>query len=211
MKELITKRIERTKVIAVADGIYGDACVKLASALRNGGVELLELALTAENHAQVWSTAQRLVQEFGDTISIGIGNVLSPEEVIQAKNAGATFLSSYITDLDIIHAANELDLVSIPGALTPAEIVYAYRSGADFVKIFPAGSMGPAYFTHIHPAIKHIPILAQGGITRPNVRLYEHAGVMGVFVDECLFTEEMLGKKSWDEITHLTRTFVSTL
>ena len=211
MKEMITKRIERTKVIAVADGIYGEACLMLAKALRNGGVELLELVLHEDNHQLVWSTIQKLRRVLISSMTIGIGNCLSIHEVNTAKDCGAGFVSSYFTDKDVIHAANELDLVMIPGALTPTEIVYAHRVGADFVKVFPAGSMGPAYFKDIRPAIKDIPILAHGGITRPNVRLYEHAGAVGIFADDCLFTQELVTNEDWLQITNTTKTFISTL
>ena len=46
MKDLITKRIEREKVIATANGIWGDDCIKLATALYNGGIKVLELHLS---------------------------------------------------------------------------------------------------------------------------------------------------------------------
>lgn len=211
MKEQITKRIERTKVIAVADGIYDGPCVNLAKALRNGGVELLELVLHEDNHQLVWATVQQLRQKLGDSIAIGIGNVLSVCEVRTASDVGAAFVSSYITDTEVIQAANESDLVMIPGALTPTEIVLAHRAGADFVKVFPTASMGPAYLKDIHPAIQDIPILAYGGITRPNVRLYKHAGAVGVFADDCLFTPEMVAQDDWAQITDTAKIFVNTL
>ena len=211
MKEQITKRIERTKVIAIADGIYGETCIKLARALCNGGVELLELTLDENNHSHVWETAQLLHCELGDTMTIGFGNVTSVDDVNAAKETGANFVSSFTTDEEIIHAANKLDLVAIPGALTPTEIKFAHRCGADFIKVFPTGCMGPAYFNHIQPAIKGIPILAQSGITRSNVRLYKNAGVTGIFVNDCLYTREMIERENWQEITDTSKTFIHTL
>lgn len=211
MKDLITKRIEREKVIATANGIFGDDCVKLASALYNGGIKVLELHLSTDNHAQISKSIHQLQKEFGDTLSVGLGNVLSLEDIRFAKDTGAKFASSPITDIEVIRSANELGLVIIPGALTPTEIVHAHRNGADFVKVYPAGSMGPAYFHHIQPVIKNIPVLAQGGITRPNVRLYKNAGVTGFFVDDCLYTRELIEKQNWQEITDTSKTFNHTL
>lgn len=66
-------------------------------------------------------------------------------------------------------------------------------------------TMGPAYFKNIHHAIKDIPILAHTGITRPNARLYEHTGAVGLFADDCLFTQEMVTNVEWLQITHTTR------
>ncbi len=198
-------------MIASADGIYGETCVKLARSLCNGGVVLLELSLNENNHSHVWKTARLLHCEFGDTMSVGIGNVTSLDEVKVAKEAGASFVSSYTTDEAIIHAANHFDLITIPGALTPTEIMFAHQCCADFIKVYPAGSMGPAYFKHVHPAIKGIPVLAQTGITRPNVWLYRNAGVTGVFVDDCLYTREMVERGSWKEIADTSKKITHTL
>jgi len=47
-------------------------------------------------------------------------------------------------------AARELDLLIMAGALTPSEIMAASASRADFVKVFPCGSLGG----RIYPALR---------------------------------------------------------
>ena len=50
--------------------------------------------------------------------------------------------SQFSANMKVIKKANELNLVSIPGALTPTEIQEAHEFGADFVKLFPITNMG---------------------------------------------------------------------
>ena len=41
-----------------------------------------------------------------------------------------------------MEAALKRGVVAIPGALTPTEVISAWKAGADFVKVFPRGSLG---------------------------------------------------------------------
>ena len=111
----------------------------------------------------------------------------------------------------MIMATTDAGMVSIPGALTPTEVIYAHNCGADFVNVFPACSMGPAYFTNTHNVLNHIPMLAFGGINRNNVRLYTRAGVTGVCVDDCLYSLEQIANGEWEQITSEVIKFLQTI
>ena len=54
----------------------------------------------------------------------------------------------------------ELEMVSIPGAMTPTEIVQAAQWGASVVKVFPAGNLGPDYIKAVRGPLDHIPLCA---------------------------------------------------
>jgi Entner-Doudoroff aldolase len=101
---------------------------------------------------------------FGDKVCIGAGTVLTVEEVEKAIKAGAEFIISPNTNIDVIKRVNELGKVSMPGALTPTEAVMAYDAGADYVKLFPAGELGKDYIKALMSPLQHIPFIAVGGI-----------------------------------------------
>ena len=48
--------------------------------------------------------------------------------------------------------------------MTPSEIITAHHAGADFVKLFPCGSLGAAYIKEVMAPINHIKMMAVGGI-----------------------------------------------
>ena len=58
----------------------------------------------------------------------------------------------------------------MPGAMTPTEIWNAAAAGADYVKVFPAGTLGPGFFREIRGPFAQIPLMATGGINLENAR-----------------------------------------
>jgi len=80
---------------------------------------------------------------------------------------------------NLIRRARQLDMVSMPGALTPTEVVAAYEMGADIVKLFPAGELGLGYIKAVRGPLRHIPMSAVGGVKPENVKDFLDAGVCG--------------------------------
>ena len=66
--------------------------------------------------------------------------------------------------------------------MTPSEIMKAYKYGADFVKIFPVGSLGAAYVKAVCAPINHIRLLAVGGVNEKNIEEFLAAGAVGAGV-----------------------------
>lgn len=79
-----------------------------------------------------------------DGLIVGAGTVVTPEQVDQAAEAGATFLVSPGLRADVVRRAQELGLPILPGAVTPSEIMAAQDLGLDTVKFFPANIYGGA-------------------------------------------------------------------
>ena len=84
-----------------------------------------------------------------DKMCVGAGTVVSVEMVEMTKQAGGQFVVSPDTNIEVIKKTKKLGMVSLPGAMTPTEILTAHNAGADFVKVFPAGHLGPAYIRRL--------------------------------------------------------------
>jgi len=65
----------------------------------------------------------------------------------------------------------------MPGAMTPTEIWNAAAAGADYVKVFPASTLGPGFFREIRGPFGHIPLMATGGVNLENARDFITFGV----------------------------------
>ena len=149
MRETLIQKVLDKKIVAIVRGVYGEDCVKLAKALYDGGIELLEVTFDQSKPEELSRTADSirlLVERLGDKMTFGAGTVTTLEMLELARNAGAKFIVSPDTNEEVIRATVASGMVSMPGALTPTEIVTAHRAGADFVKRFPAGTQGVAYF-----------------------------------------------------------------
>ena len=174
--------VNRHRLVAILRGVPLDRADGVIEALVRGGVRVLEFTFDhdredclAENAAKIRRAAER----YGDKVLVGCGTALTVQEVDAAHEAGAHLVISPNVDEAVIRRARELDMVSMPGALTPTEIVRAWELGADIVKLFPAGELGLGYIKAVRGPLAHIPMSAVGGVKPENVEDFLNAGVCG--------------------------------
>lgn len=211
MREQIIRRVLDKKIVAIVRGVYGEDCVNLARALCEGGIELLEVTFDQskpELLQRTSDTIRQLVDRLGDRMIFGAGTVTSMHMLELAKNAGACFIVSPDTNEEVIKATVAAGMVSMPGALTPTEIVTAYRYGADFVKLFPAGTQGTAYFKAVTAPLNHIRLLAVGGVNEKNIADFMAAGAVGAGVGGNLVNKNWIKNGEFHKITALAKEFV---
>lgn len=182
MREEIIENICTNKIIAIVRNVPTEKLKQTAEAIIRGGINSLEVTFDATGKTPDEQTAENiagLVKEFSGAAYIGAGTVLSEKQVFLLKQAGGEFVISPDVRENVIKRTRELDLVSIPGALTPTEIQSAHLYGADFVKLFPISQLGADYAKAIRAPLKHIRMLAVGGITEQNLSQYLSAGICG--------------------------------
>jgi 2-dehydro-3-deoxyphosphogluconate aldolase/(4S)-4-hydroxy-2-oxoglutarate aldolase len=164
------------KLVAVIRGASPSNIVDVASALREGGINILEI--TAETPGFL-SMIEQVAGAFDD-ILVGAGTVLDPETARVAILSGAKFIISPIVNPETIKLTKRYNVVSISGAMTPTEILTAYESGADIIKVFPANILGPSYLKDVHGPLPHIPLMPTGGVNLANVQEYFKNGAVAV-------------------------------
>ena len=202
--------IRQEKIIAIVRGVAPEQILATAEALYSGGIRLLEITFNQSSPTSDQDTAgsiRLLCAALGDRMGIGAGTVMTPAQVQTAVAAGARYIISPNTDAAVIRTTRELGAISIPGALTPSEIAAAWQAGADFVKVFPAGTFGTDYIRAIRSPISHIPLLAVGGIDENNLNDYLDAGVCGVGIGSNLASLKLIREGRFDELTVLARKF----
>lgn len=210
----VIKTIEQEKLIVIVRGIAKDKLIPLARAMYDGGVRLLEVTYSANGKVSDEETAEMiemLVKEFDGKMYIGAGTVIKESQVELTKKAGGCFIISPDTYENVIKKTKELDMVSMPGALTPSEIQTANRAGADFVKLFPITNLGTGYVKAVKAPLSHIKFLAVGGINENNVKDYLNAGVSGFGVGSNITDKKMIENEDWKGITELAKKYVSAI
>ena len=101
----------------------------------------------------------------------------------------------------MVDAAHGLSLPVLMGASTPTEIHAARRAGADWVKVFPAESLGgPDYISHVLGPLEDTPILVTGGITGENYLGYLDAGAQLVGFAGAVFDAQLAADGRYDEL-----------
>ena len=214
MRQEIIKAIERDKIIVIVRGVEKEKLIPLAEAMYDGGIRLLEVTYDATGKVTTSETAERirmLAEHFKGRMLIGAGTVLRIEQVEATKKAGGAFIISPNTDAGVIAKTVELDMVSMPGALTPTEATAAHNAGADFVKLFPAGDLGAGYVKAIKAPLSHIKFTAVGGINDTNMKDYIKAGASGFGVGTNIVDKKLLEKDDYLGITELAKKYVDAL
>ncbi len=211
MKKEIIQRVLDKKIVVIVRGVYGEDCLKLAEALCEGGIELMEVTFdqaSVENQQKTVETIRLINEKLGGKVVMGAGTVTTLEMLDMAYKAGAKFIVSPDMNPEVIAKTAELGLVSMPGAMTPTEILTAYRAGADFVKIFPVADLGAAYVKAVRGPLNHIPLLAVGGVNEKNVGDFMKAGAVGAGVGGNLVNKEWIKAGEFHKITDLAKEFI---
>ena len=200
------------KIIAIVRGTYGVDLENLATALYEGGIRFIEVTFDQKDPDCLKKTSdaiKMLNTLFEGDLYVGAGTVLTEEQVCIAHEAGAKYIVSPNTNAKVIAATKKLGMISIPGAMTPTEILQAHDLGADFVKLFPAASLGLNYIKDILTPISHVNLIATAGITEDNFAQYLKAGIKGAGISGRLADKKLIADKNWSELTHRAQTFVS--
>lgn len=214
MREEVVKAIEKDKLIVIVRGVERDKLIPLAEAMYEGGIRLLEVTYSADGKVSDADTAENirmLCEHFAGRMHIGAGTVLKPEQVERTKKAGGEFIISPDTCEEVIRRTRELDMVSMPGALTPTEIQTAHKAGADFVKLFPITNLGSGYVKAVRAPLCHIRMTAVGGVDQSNMKEYLKAGVCGFGVGSNIVDKKMLAAEDYAGITALAKEYVEAL
>ncbi|MCC3358984.1 bifunctional 4-hydroxy-2-oxoglutarate aldolase/2-dehydro-3-deoxy-phosphogluconate aldolase [Bacillus sp. REN16] len=205
----IIEKVNEEKIIAIIRGVSEDQIVHVVGALKDGGISLVEITFDHDQPDFIEATTRKIRkvrEDFGDQVYVGAGTVLTDEEVVAAANAGADYIISPNVNEAVIRKTVELEKVSIPGALTPTEAEFAHRVGADFVKLFPAGDLGINYIKSLLAPLKHIPILAVGGVTPATIKDYLDLGINGVGIGGGLVNKETA--KNPEKLVEVAKEFV---
>lgn len=207
-------RLLSDKIVAIIRGVGPNSIVETAIALAEGGISCLEVTVDHTDPMTVEATMKsirRLTDLGSHDLAIGVGTVLKRDEVSRAADAGATYVISPNVDEAVIASARKSGLVSIPGAFTPTEVVVARDSGADIVKLFPAGLLGPEYVKAIRGPLFTVPLMAVGGISPGNLLAFLSAGACGVGVGGNLVNLEAIASGDFGAITKRARAYRSAL
>jgi 2-dehydro-3-deoxyphosphogluconate aldolase/(4S)-4-hydroxy-2-oxoglutarate aldolase len=120
---LVIDRIEDAR--PVADALAGAGCHVLEITLRTDAA-LDAIAVLAEH----------------PSVIVGAGTVLTAGQASAARAAGAAFLVAPGFDKTTVEFARSAGVPIVPGIATASELQAAWNFGVEFVKVFPASTIG---------------------------------------------------------------------
>ncbi|HSH95217.1 MAG TPA: bifunctional 4-hydroxy-2-oxoglutarate aldolase/2-dehydro-3-deoxy-phosphogluconate aldolase [Roseimicrobium sp.] len=193
-------------LIAVVRAEKQEQALPLSKALIEGGVIAVEITMSTPNAIEAIRETKRAT---GDSGLIGVGTVLDVKTCQAAIDAGAEFVVSPITRPELVAVAKAAGVPIMLGAYTPTEAQLAYEAGADFIKIFPADTLGPAYIKSLRAPLPHLKIVPTGGVDVTNVGEFFKAGCTAVGIGSSLVSKAILKDNNWPALTALAKQFVA--
>jgi 2-dehydro-3-deoxyphosphogalactonate aldolase len=175
--EILHRYLDECPLIGIVRGVTPDESEAIGEALGEAGIRIVEVPL---NSPDPLKSIERLAKKFGDSMLVGAGTVLSPDQVRDVQAAGGRLVVSPNMNIAVIAATVEAGMVSCPGYFTPSEAFGALDFGATALKLFPAEAASPAVLkAQLAVLPKDVPVLAVGGITPDNMRPWLDAGATG--------------------------------
>jgi 2-dehydro-3-deoxyphosphogalactonate aldolase len=172
-------------LIAILRGVTTDEAPAMAEALVNAGITQIEVPL---NSPTPFASITAMKSAVGETAIIGAGTVLSTDDVGRVRDAGGELIVSPNCDQRVIMATKAAGMASWPGVMTPTECFAALKAGADGLKIFPAGLIGPDGIKAIRAVLPiGTQVYAVGGAGADNFRLWMDATADGFGIGSALF------------------------
>ncbi len=207
-KHDIIHRMLNPGVIAVIRADSSEQLLDAARAMADGGVIAMEVTMTTPNAIDV---IKSVTKELGDKVLMGVGTVLDDITARLAILAGAEYVVTPVMRPDVIALCRRYSKPIVCGAVTPTEALNAHEAGADFVKLFPADTLGPTYIKALKAPLPQLQIIPTGGVTTKTAGDFIKAGCAAVAAGSSLVSKDVLAKKDWKALSDMSREFVSAV
>ncbi|MBS3787743.1 bifunctional 2-keto-4-hydroxyglutarate aldolase/2-keto-3-deoxy-6-phosphogluconate aldolase [Candidatus Bipolaricaulota bacterium] len=194
-------------VVAVIRTESSERLLKVARAIKKGGVNCIEVAMTTPNALQVIKDVTAEVEG----VLIGAGTVLDAETARSAILAGAEYLVSPTLNYDMVKMVKRYGKIVAPGTFTPTEIMDAWEAGADIVKVFPASRLGPKFISDVKSPLPQVSLMPTGGVSAENASDFIRAGADVVCVGSALIDKQALERNNFNILTENAKKLVESV
>lgn len=116
---------------------------------------------------------QIIKDRYADSIALGVGTVISADQIEKLVSIGVDFIVSPGLTLILYNHLLASSIPFIPGVTTPSEIMQAIELGCDYLKFFPANLFGGIKalktYGNVFPHVKFCPT---GGVNESTFEEY---------------------------------------
>lgn len=198
----LAEKIRHSGIIAVLVIDDENDAVPLATALQEGGVNAIELTLRTP---VAWAAMERIKASVPEII-IGLGTILTPEQIEEASHRGAAFGVSPGINRRVMDTALQTGFSFAPGVATPSDIEMALEYECKLLKFFPAEPSGGLVYLksmsapYAHLGLSFIPL---GGLNAQNIGAYLAEPSIAALGGSWLAPRDLIAARNWREITRI--------
>ncbi len=164
----------KQRIMAILRGLPPEETVAVATRLWDGGVVLIEVPVgTPEAIASLRAAVEAAAVR---GMRVGAGTVTTPAQVSAAAEAGAQYTVAPGLDLTVLAASLAAGLPHLPGVGTASEVQRARSAGCEWLKAFPAKTLGPEWISAMRGPFPDVRFVATGGLKVTDVKPFLDAG-----------------------------------
>ena len=142
----------------------------IAKKLSDQGIFCIEITLRT---AVAWEAIKVFKERYGSSFDVGVGTIISKNNVEQAVEIGVDFMVSPGCTETLAEAMDRSGVAFLPGVSTPSEIIKAKENGWNYFKFFPANLFGGLKALKTYGALFPDSFFCPtGGISRENYSSY---------------------------------------
>lgn len=182
-------------LLAILRNVPKEITLDYAGAIRKGGVKVFEVAL---NSPDALEQITMLRKAYGGECLIGAGTAITVERCQAALDAGAQFLLTPGTPVDVLAFCRDHNVMLLPGVMTPTDVAVSLQYGFKTMKLFPAGDLPHSYVKDLKGPYDDTNYIAIGGVTPDNIPEFRAAGCLGVGLASSLMPKDKVKARDWD-------------
>lgn len=206
--ENLIKEISAAGVVPVVKLDNAASAVKLAKALRKGGLNCAEITFRTDAAEE---TIKRIAEKYPDML-IAAGTVLTAEQADKAMAAGAKFIVSPGLNPDVVRHCKNKGYPIIPGVCTPGEVEKALSLGLKYLKFFPAEAAGGVKMIKAMAApYTMVSFMPTGGINTANLADYLSCKAVFACGGSWMVPSDKINNGNFAEIEKMTANAVTLL
>ena len=193
--------IEAAGLVPVVELPKAEQAPTLLDALRAGGLAVIEITLRTSAALD----AIMLLRSSHPEAVVGAGTVRTVEAARQSIEAGAQFVVSPSTNIDVIDVCRSAGVPIVSGACTPTEIDTAVGAGASLIKLFPAEAIGGIrYLKALLGPFRDVRFVPTGGINANNLAEYLRVPQVAACGGTWIVAPHLLSQGRLEEVSRLT-------
>mgnify|MGYP001630493224 FL=1 len=206
--ENLIKEISAAGVVPVVKLDNAASAVKLAKALRKGGLNCAEITFRTDAAEE---TIKQIAEKYPDML-IAAGTVLTAEQADKAMAAGAKFIVSPGLNPDVVRHCKNKGYPIIPGVCTPGEVEKALSLGLKYLKFFPAEAAGGVKMIKAMAApYTMVSFMPTGGINTANLADYLSCKAVFACGGSWMVPSDKINSGNFTEIEKMTADAVTLL
>ena len=192
--------IKNNKIISVLTIKDSTKALDLAKCLYDSGIVNLDIRLrTSESRKAV-----ELITNFKYEFNIGVGTVLSIDDLNFVKSLGIKYAFSPVTDYNILEYSKQINFNFIPGVSNINDINNALNYKCKFLKYYHAEKSGGILNLNTlinMNKLSELKFIAMGGLNSINIQPYlNHKNITGVGLS-WIADENLIESSNWIEIS----------